>query len=130
VIVNPGQSISVTLTFNPQATGSATGLFTVTSNATSTPTISIALSGTGNPHRVDLSWTSPNSSTDPVVSYNIYRSVHGSNSFGRLNAGANTLAAYSDSTVQSGISYDYYVKSVDSAGAESVASNTTAVSIP
>jgi fibronectin type 3 domain-containing protein len=64
------------------------------------------------------------------VGYNIYRSLHGSNAFGRVNAGANALTAFTDSSVQSATTYDYYVKSVDSAGAESSPSNTATVSIP
>jgi len=41
-----------------------------------------------------------------------------------------TQTTYVDSTPQSGLSYDYVVKSADASGAESAPSNVTSVTIP
>jgi len=41
-----------------------------------------------------------------------------------------TDTSYADTTVQSGQAYDYIVKSVNSSGVESAASNKTSVQIP
>jgi len=89
------------------------------------------LSGTGAaiPHEVDLSWDAPSSSSDPVASYNIYRST-GSGAFQQMNSSANPQAVYVDPTVVSGVRYNYIVKSVDSVGVESVPSNQITVAIP
>ncbi len=46
-----------------------------------------------------------------------------------LNAAVDANTAYVDSTVQNGMSYDYYVESVSTSGMESVPSNTFAVTI-
>jgi fibronectin type 3 domain-containing protein len=91
----------------------------------------VSLSGTGAAvaHEVDLSWTAPGSSPDPVAGYHIYRST-GSGSFALLNSSIDTQTAYVDSTVVSGATYNYIVKSTDSNGVESIASNQTTVTIP
>ena len=69
----------LSLQFDPTTAGAATGLVTITSNATSGATQTISLTGTMGvaalTYSVQLSWTAPASSADPVVSYNVYRSV-------------------------------------------------------
>jgi fibronectin type 3 domain-containing protein len=92
----------------------------------------ISLSGTGEvaSHEVDLSWDAPGSSSVSIVGYNVYRSAGGASSYQRMNSTAVTPTQYADKTVQSGKSYDYVVKSLDSAGAESAPSNVTSVAIP
>lgn len=91
----------------------------------------VTLSGTGTaiPHEVDLTWSAPSNSTDPVVGYNIYRAL-GSGSFQLMNASRDLQTTYVDDTVVSGSTYNYMVKSVDSGGVESVPSNQFAVTIP
>jgi hypothetical protein len=126
--LNPGQTLSVTLTFDPTAVGAASGQLTITSNASTNPTVTIALSGTGNPHQVNLSWAAPTGSSDPVAGYNVYRAASGSGAFALLTSVSTT--AYVDTAVQSGSSYDYKVTSVDSSGTESAPSNTTTATIP
>jgi len=80
---------------------------------------------------VDLSWAAPSSSPSPVVGYNIYRSVGaGSTAFQLLNPTVDTATTYMDSTVQSGVTYNYMVESVDGNGVESVPSNEVSVTIP
>ena len=132
VTLNPGQTLTLSVQFAPTAAGSATGQLTIKSNSSTNPTANIALSGTGQAqaHEVDLNWNAPDSSQDPVVGYNIYRSPSGASSYSRVNSSQNASTTYADSTVASGQSYDYVVKSVDAAGAESAPSNATTVSVP
>jgi fibronectin type 3 domain-containing protein len=87
------------------------------------------LSGTGNPHEVNLSWIAPTGSSDPISGYNVYRAPSGSTSFAMLNS-VSSQTAYTDAGVQSGQTYQYYVTSVDSSGVESSPSNTTTVTVP
>jgi hypothetical protein len=130
--LNPGQSVNLTLQFNPTTAGAATGQLTVSSNSSTNSTAVIALSGTGTAqaYEVDLSWTAPSSSSDPVTGYNIYRAPTGTTSYQLLNPSQNSPTTYADASVQSGQTYDYIVKSVDAANMESSPSNTTTVSIP
>jgi len=97
-----------------------------------TPTKSTQPSGTATPipHQVDLSWDPPGNSPVEVIGYNIYRSIDGTSTYQRLNFSVDAETVYLDSTVQSGLSYDYFVKSVDPAGIESDPSNTIKVTIP
>jgi hypothetical protein len=94
-------------------------------------TIQLVGSGaqTSSSHQVNLSWLAPNSTSDPVVGYNVYRSVSGSG-FQLLNSNVDTNRSYTDIAVQSGTTYDYMVRSVDSLGNESAPSNSTTVTIP
>ncbi|MGA7241995.1 MAG: choice-of-anchor D domain-containing protein [Terracidiphilus sp.] len=127
--LNPGQTVTVTLTFDPSAVGSATGQLSISSNSATNPSVTVGLSGTGNPHQVDLSWQPPSGSSVAITGYNVYRAPGGTSSFAVVNS-MDTQTAYTDSSVQSGLSYNYYVTSVDSAGVESAPSNTTTVAIP
>jgi fibronectin type 3 domain-containing protein len=113
--------------FDPATTGSFTGQLAIATNASSS---AVGLSGVGQSHQVDLNWSSPPTSSNPVVGYNIYRAPTGTTSFQRLNATVQTPMAFADSAVQSGFVYDYIVKSVDAEGVESAPSNTTTVTIP
>src|SRR5215469_1012703 len=127
--LNPGQTLSVTLTFDPTAVGATSGQLTITSTASTNPTVTIGLSGTGDPHQVDLSWVAPTGSSVPITGYNVYRAASGTGAFALLNSGG-TQTTYADTTVQATQSYDYIVKSVDSTGTESAPSNTTTVTVP
>jgi hypothetical protein len=132
VTLNPGQTATLNLQFDPTAAGSATGQLKVTSNSTTNGSAVIALSGTGEltAYAVDLSWDAPSSPADPIVGYNVYRSPSGSSTYQLLDASGSTQTAYVDSTVQSGQVYDYIVESVDASGAESVPSNMIGVTVP
>jgi hypothetical protein len=83
-----------------------------------------------NAHKVELSWDAPGSATDPVAGYNIYRAIGDSSSYQLLNSLIDTETTYMDSTVLSGTSYTYHVKSVNTYGVESVQSNEVSVTIP
>jgi nitrogen fixation protein FixH len=131
VTLNPGQSATLYVGFDPTVTGTATGAVTLTSNA-SPGTATVSLSGAGQTvsHQVVLTWSAPSSSSDPVVGYNVYRAAGGSSSYQLLNSSADVITTYTDSTVQSGTSYSYYVESVDASGNQSAPSNTYSVSVP
>jgi hypothetical protein len=131
VTLNPNQSMTLQVQFKPAASGSATGQLTISSNSSSGGTAAVSLSGTGAAvaHSVTLSWSAPSSSPDPVAGYNVYR-VTGSGSSQLMNSTIDTQTAYVDSSVVSGTTYIYFVKSVDSNGIESDSSNQTTVTIP
>jgi hypothetical protein len=131
VTLNPTQTLTLQLQFDPTTTGALTGQLTINSNSTTGSSAVVSLSGTGTAvaHEVDLSWDAPTSSPDPVAGYNIYRST-GSGSFVLINSSPDTAVAYVDNTVVSGTTYNYEVKSVDSSGVESVASNEVTATIP
>jgi Domain of unknown function (DUF4082)/Abnormal spindle-like microcephaly-assoc'd, ASPM-SPD-2-Hydin len=129
--LNASQSATVKVQFSPTAAGAATGKLTITSNSASGSPALVALSGTGTSvaHSVSLTWSAPPPSAAPVAGYNVYRSTSGG-ALQLLNQSPDTSTSYVDSTVVAGTTYDYVAKSVNSAGAESVASNEVAVTIP
>jgi hypothetical protein len=131
VTLNPAQTLTLQVQFEPTTAGSLVGQITISSDSTSGDTAVVALTGTGAAvaHQVDLSWDAPASSPDPVAGYNIYRAT-GSGSFALINSSPDSALTYVDSTVVSGATYSYEVTSVDSSGQQSVASNQITVTIP
>lgn len=130
--LNPGQTATLNLSFLPTVLGSFAGQMTITSNASSAGTVVVGLTGTGastTTYQIDLTWQAPASSSDPVVGYNVYRST-GGGAFQLLNPVVTTRVSFVDNNVQNGVSYGYYVTSVDSAGNESAPSNTWSAAIP
>ena len=129
VILNPGQTATLTATFTPAATGSVTGQAMVTSNASNSPD-TIALSGTGLAqvsHSVILSWTP---STSAVVGYYSYSSTKSGGPYTKLSATPVATTTYTDSTVQAGQTYFYVVTAVDSQSVESAYSAEISASVP
>jgi Domain of unknown function (DUF4082)/Abnormal spindle-like microcephaly-assoc'd, ASPM-SPD-2-Hydin/Fibronectin type III domain len=130
--LNPNQTLTVQLQFKPTASGSATGQLTINSNSTTGSPSVVALSGTATAatsHQVDLTWSAPSTSADPVAGYHVYRAVSGGPTQ-LMNSSMDAQTTYVDSAVTSGTTYNYNVKSVDSNGVESVSSNQIAVSVP
>jgi hypothetical protein len=130
VTLNPGQMVTLVVQFDPAVTGSATGQLTITSTSSANGSAIIGLSGTGEPHEVDLSWSAPASSADPLAGYDVYRSSDGGNTYQLLNSSADTATTYADTTVAAGLTYDYIVESVDASGFTSLPSNMISVTIP
>ena len=129
LILAGGQTATLNVTFAPSSTGSATGSVSVSSNATNSP-LSIGLTGSGvQPvqHSVNLTW---NASTSTVMGYYAYRGTVSGGPYTKLNTAANGSTTFTDSTVQSGLTYFYVVTAVDSAGAESSDSNAVSATIP
>ncbi len=75
--------------------------------------VSLTGKGTSAAYQVNLSWSAPASSSDPIAGYNVYRSPSGGTSYQQLNATVLTETTYVDTTVQGGQTYDYIVESVD-----------------
>jgi hypothetical protein len=130
--LNPGQTATLNIQFDPTTAGAASGKVTLTSNASGGSTATISLSGTGTTvsYEVSLNWSAPTNSTDPVAGYNIYRATGSTSSYQLLNTSVTVPTTYIDTSVQSGSSYSYYVESVDAQGNQSVPSNTFNVSVP
>lgn len=127
--LSSGQSSTFNVEFDPTVTGTAQGTLVVVSTST-VPVKAVALSGTGVNFAVGLNWDAPSESDDPAVSYNVYRTAGSSSSYQRLNSTSAAQTTYSDSNVQSGSTYQYYVTSVDDSGTESVPSNTATITVP
>lgn len=119
--------------FNATASAvSAAQTVTLTATAagvSQTDVIQLALAGS-TPHQVQLSWDAPPATSVAIVGYNVYRTTAGGSNYGLLSSSIDTQTNFLDATVQSGVTYDYVVKSVDSSGAESAPSNATEVTIP
>jgi hypothetical protein len=132
VTLNPNLAVTLEVQFDPAATGAAAGQLTIQSNSSTNATVLISLSGTGQnvSHRAGLSWEAPGSSADPIAGYNVYRSAGGSSAYQLLGSSVDTQTTYVDSTVQAGLTYEYYVTSVDSSGVQSAPSNQVAATIP
>jgi len=81
-------------------------------------------------HEVKLSWDAPTPTSDPVVGYNVYRATSGVSNYALVSSSPDMQTSYTDTTVKSGLAYDYVVKSVDSQGVESAPSNSTSVTVP
>jgi hypothetical protein len=129
LILTPGQTATLKATFTPAATGRVTGSVIVMSNASNSPD-TIALSGTGLAqanHSVSLSW-SPSTST--VIGYNSYSSTVSGGPYVKLNTAPVPTTTYTDTTVQSGLTYYYVVTAVDSTNAESTFSTEVPANIP
>ncbi len=125
----PTQAATLNVTFAPSVAGAVSGSVGVASNATNSP--AIALSGTGVQqvsHSAVLTWTASTSSG--VVGYNIYRSTVSGGPYVILDSAAVSADTYTDSSVQSGTTYFYVVRSVDSTGTESVNSSQVQATIP
>jgi hypothetical protein len=127
LILPPAQTATLSVTFDPAATGSVTGSITVTSNAANSP-MSIAVSGTGvqPAHSVDLVWDAV---TD-VVGYHVYRGSVSSGPYTMLTSAPTTTTRFTDTNVQSGQTYYYAVTSLNSAGVQSTFSKPVSAMIP
>ena len=126
--LNSGQSSSITVTFAPQNSGSASGALQIGSNA-SNPSVSVPLSGTGSTvqHSVDVNW---GASTSVVAGYNVYRGTVSGGPYSKLNGALITGLTFTDSTVSSGTTYYYVVTAVAADGTESPFSSQVQAVIP
>jgi fibronectin type 3 domain-containing protein len=136
VTLNPTLALTLDVSFDPQTAGAVSSQLTVDSNASTNSTAMVGLSGTGvsasggSSHQVTLSWDPPSSSSDPVVGYDIYRATSGGSTYELLNSSTDAQTTYIDTSVQTSVSYVYYVTSVDSSGVQSSSSNVVTASIP
>jgi hypothetical protein len=123
-----GSSATITVTFTPQASGTASDSASFTSNAANTPVEALTGNGTAPPqHSVDLTW---NPSPSAVNGYNIYRSGTSGGPYSQINSTIDSATSYIDNTVAAGNTYFYVTTAVDANGVESVNSNQVKTAIP
>ena len=125
-----GQSVSLTITFKPQSTGTASGTISLGGNNSSTLAVE-SLTGSGTAaaasHAVSLRW-SP--STSNVVGYNVYRSSVPGGPYTKINPVLTPGTSYVDSSVQGGKTYYYVSTAIEPGGTESKYSNQMQAVIP
>jgi hypothetical protein len=129
LILSPGQSTAVNVTFTPSTSGAASGSVIVSSNATNSPA-TIGLTGTGvTPivHSVSLSWTDGDIG---VTGYNTYVASVSGGPYLKLTSTPTAVTSYVDSTVQSGRTYYYVVTALDATNQESTYSSEIAAIVP
>jgi hypothetical protein len=111
--------------------GTFTGHITISApgagNSPITVTVVLTITAVTLQHSVDLSWNS--STTSNVVSYSAYRSTSQGGPY-ILVGSAITGLTYTDSTVQSGVTYYYVVTAFNDAAQESVYSNEAKAVVP
>jgi hypothetical protein len=128
VTIAAGQSAPYSVKFAPNATGTASGSLTFTSNA-SNASLAESLTGTGaaaTQHSVHLTWTA----SANVSGYNVYRGTVSGGPYTMINSSLDATTAYTDSTVISGQTYYYVVTAVNSSSQESGYSNVIKAVIP
>jgi len=125
--LNPGQTLVLTLVYKATASSSQQGLLTISSNSSANPTLTINLTASTSGHRVELSWNPPVATSNPISGYKVYRAT-GTGSFAKI--ASPTPPSYTDTSVQSGNTYKYYITSLGSSGGESAPSNTFTATIP
>src|SRR3984885_3427102 len=130
VILDPSQSETYTVHFDPTAAGSVTGTLTITSNAANSQ-MKISLSGSGavaaTKHTVALAW---DRSSSTVNGYYVYRGTKPSGPYTQLNSTPEANPSYSDGSVSNGQVYYYYVTAVNSGNIQSADSNQVSVTVP
>lgn len=128
-IIAAGQTATLSVTFAPAATGSATGSVTIASNASNSPaTISLSGTGTAVSYSADLEWTA--SSSSGVIGYYVFRGTASGGPYSQLTASAVSGTKYTDNSVQARQTYYYVVTAVTSGGAQSADSNQVSAVIP
>jgi len=129
VTIAAGQSVTFNAVFIPQIVGIDSGTISFTSTATNSPTV-LSLTGVGAPaptYSVSLSW---DSSTSPVVGYNVYRGTISGGPYTKINSAVDASTVYTDKSVQDGQTYYYVTTAVAGDGNESSYSNQTQAVIP
>lgn len=127
--ISAGQSISFTVQFTPNASGTASAKAGFYSNAQDSPTVE-QLTGQGvaqGSHSVYLSWEP---GVRNAVGYNIFRGSAQGGPFEQINTALDASTNYTDFNVVSGNTYYYVATEVNSQGQESGYSNVAQAVIP
>lgn len=134
--LNPGQTTTLNVQFQPTVAGNETGRLTLTTNSVTTPTLQIDLTGAGgaaatqSQYQVGLTWSAPSQGTNSIAGYDVYRSTSGTALYELLNGTITAQTSFTDADVQSGATYQYYVTTVNPQGVQSPPSNIAEVTIP
>jgi hypothetical protein len=135
-------STTANATGNYTFTGLASGVYTVTPSDTGYTYAPVSQAVTVNgasltgvnftatavqTHSVGLTWTA---STSTVSGYNVYRGTVNGGPYTLVNTSLIGTLAYTDSTVQNGVTYYYVATAVDSSGNESAYSTPAQAIIP
>jgi hypothetical protein len=128
LVLPPGESAALAVTFAPASTGDVTGK--VTLSVSTSPPLEIAVAGVGvtpSGHTVTLNWNASNST---VAGYRAYRATVSGGPYTSLNSAPNPQLQWTDSSVQVGTTYYYVVTAVAASSAESSYSNQAAAAMP
>jgi hypothetical protein len=128
-VLDPGQSSTLTVSFDPKTAGSLPGTVTISSNALNSP-LNIQLSGDGTQKSQQPSVTLNWGSVSEVIGYFVYRSSKSNGPYTKLNAQADSGTSYTDSSVAKGDTYYYVVTSVNAENVQSTYSKQISVTIP
>ncbi len=128
VTLDPGQYITLSISFDPAATGKASGTVILASSSSSAP-VNFPLSGNGvvAAHSAALVW---NPSASVVVGYNVYRASPLQPFWSKLNSSPVTTTSYTDWDVQGGEPYTFTVTSVSATNVESPIATPAPTTIP
>jgi hypothetical protein len=124
-----GQSVTATIMFTPNASGTASANLVLTSDAANSPN-TVPLTGVGvaaSAHSADLSW---DPSKGVVIGYNVYRGTTKGGPYTQINPVLDASPDYTDSTVSAGATYYYVVTAIDANNMQSTNSNEVKVAIP
>jgi hypothetical protein len=132
ITLNPTQTAKLYVEFNPTVTGAVTGQLTIASNSSTGAKLVIPITATGeaSPYLVDLSWDPVTSTTLPIAGYYVFRATSGSSTFQLMTPSADALTDYVDYSVVAGVTYDYYIESVNTGGVASAPSALLSITIP
>jgi hypothetical protein len=127
VVLASGQTASLDVTFSASSTGNVTGGVTIVSNA-SDSSLTIPMSASGVSPAVSLSWSADSSATG---GYDVYSSTVSGGPYNLVASTPAGTAAYSDNTVQAGLTYYYVVTAINmTTNVQSSYSNQATVVIP
>lgn len=124
-----GASVQATITFSPNASGTASAKAGFISNAKNSPATA-QLQGTGltqSSHSADLTW---DAGTSDIVGYNLYRGTAHGGPYSQLNSALLAQTSYTDGTVAGSTTYYYVATEVNNQGQESGYSKETKAVIP
>jgi Abnormal spindle-like microcephaly-assoc'd, ASPM-SPD-2-Hydin len=128
--VAAGKSVTYTVTFTPQASGTSSGSISFVNDGATSP-VTETLDGSGGQagiHSVALNWDA--SSTSSVIGYNVYRGTQSGGPYQLITTSPQATTSFTDTTVLTGTTYYYVATSVDSDHVESVFSNQAQAVVP
>jgi hypothetical protein len=129
LVLTPGQTATLSVSFAPASTGSVAGSVSV-ADATSPDPVAIVLSGTGvtpSGHSVNLTW---NASTSSITGYRTYRATTAGGPYALQSSLSGSQLQWKDSSVQPGTTYYYVVTALAANSAESTYSNQASAAVP